>query len=384
MKKLSLSHVAIATIAILLTQSCSKDVSVIAPNSGGTVSEKLDDDGYVYTQSNAPEVNGILIYAQHPDGSLTFDGSVASGGAGTGIELGNQGALVLNEDHTMLFAVNAGDNTVSSFSVDAEGGLQLLATAATGGILPVSVTYHQPFLFVVNARSCNISGFMVGADGSMALIPNSMNPLSGDKVEPAQIGFSPDGNTLIVTEKASNKITSFKVDSAGGTTAPISVQAVGRTPFGFQFKRDNNFIVSNASGGIPTQATATSYYINNDGSINLNADGPEPNHQTASCWVALGFKNGKYAYVTNTGSNTISSYSIDNTGSFEVKEQVAATTEGEPIDVVVSGGDQKFLYVINAATHTIGGYVRNNDGTLTFLSTIGDLPASATGLVAYK
>lgn len=205
MKNFSLSNVAIAVIAILLTQSCSKDVSVITPNSGGTISEKLDDDGYVYTQSNAPEVNGILIYAQHPDGSLTFDGSVASGGAGTGLPLENQGALVLNEDHTMLFAVNAGDNTVSSFSVDAEGGLQLLATAASGGILPVSVTFHQPYLFVVNARSCNIAGFMVGADGSLALIPNSVNPLSGDKVEPAQIGFSPDGSILVVTEKRAIK-----------------------------------------------------------------------------------------------------------------------------------------------------------------------------------
>jgi len=38
---------------------------------------------------------------------------VNSGGAGYGAGLGSQGALILNETHSWLFAVNAGDNTVS-------------------------------------------------------------------------------------------------------------------------------------------------------------------------------------------------------------------------------------------------------------------------------
>ncbi len=73
--------------------------------------------GYVYSMSNTAEKNNILIFKQDADGSLTYKKAVASGGAGKGMGLGSQGALILDKNHKWMYAVNAGDNTISSFKV---------------------------------------------------------------------------------------------------------------------------------------------------------------------------------------------------------------------------------------------------------------------------
>src|SRR4051812_41386519 len=69
-------------------------------------------DSYLYTESNATALNEVLVYRQHPNGSLTLAGTYASGGNGVGIfnglGLDSQGALALNEHKHWLFAVNAG------------------------------------------------------------------------------------------------------------------------------------------------------------------------------------------------------------------------------------------------------------------------------------
>jgi len=386
MKHLNFTNVVIAGIAVSLLASCSKDQLVSNPgNSTGTsTSDKMDQDGYVYTQSNAAGGNSIYIYAQHEDGSLSLDGIIPTGGLGTDAGLGSQGSVALNESHTMLFAVNAGDNTLSSFTVDAQGALTLVSTVPSGGTVPVSVTVHNNLVYVVNSTSDNISGFQVASDGSLSAIPGSTQPLSGTGVMPAQISFNPDGLFLAVTEKATNKLTFYQLDNQGAAGAPVSINSVGRTPFGFEFRRDNSLVVSNASSGVTNESSVTAYYIdNNIFNLTITSQRPVRNFQTAACWVAIGRKLGNYAYVTNTGSNTISSY-LTGSGPLVLQEQVAATTGTAPTDIVVSG-DDKYVYEINSGSQTIGEYSRNADGSLTQFGTLStDVPIVATGLAAFK
>ncbi len=56
------------------------------------VSERGGYGHYLYTESNASDVNSILAYKIMNDGSLYAHGNTASGGAGTGKGLGSQGA----------------------------------------------------------------------------------------------------------------------------------------------------------------------------------------------------------------------------------------------------------------------------------------------------
>lgn len=95
-----------------------------------------------FAMTNAASNNQINAYTRREDGSLEFSGAFPTGGNGSGGTLDplhSQGSLTLSPDRRLLFAVNAGSGTVSSFAV---GGatLSLLDTVTTGGSLPTSVT----------------------------------------------------------------------------------------------------------------------------------------------------------------------------------------------------------------------------------------------------
>ncbi|MGD0510996.1 MAG: hypothetical protein ABSA33_04100, partial [Candidatus Micrarchaeaceae archaeon] len=70
--------------------------------------------GTVYTIDNAAS-NHVLYYSRNYDGSLTFGGSVSTGGSGTGAALASQSAVVLTSSGRFLLVVDAGSNTISVF-----------------------------------------------------------------------------------------------------------------------------------------------------------------------------------------------------------------------------------------------------------------------------
>src|SRR6187397_1822211 len=159
--------------------------------------------GAVYTLSNSPAGNAVLAYSRAADGSLSGPVSYATGGTGTGGGLGSQGAIVLSDDGKELYAVNAGNNSVSLFSVSKDG-LEWESTAPSGGTMPISVTAHGKLLYVLNAGgTANISGFSNDHD-TLTPIAGSIRAMGVGAAGPAQISFSPDGGVLVVTEKGSS------------------------------------------------------------------------------------------------------------------------------------------------------------------------------------
>ena len=102
---------------------------------------------------------------------------------------------------------------------------------------------------MLNFGTDNIHGFKVGSDGTLTDIDGSTRALSGSGVVAPQISFTPNGNWLLVTEKATNNISSFKVKADGSVDADIVTPSTGQTPFGFDFGRDDIMVVSNAAGG---------------------------------------------------------------------------------------------------------------------------------------
>jgi 6-phosphogluconolactonase len=344
----------------------------------GERADNSPNHGYVYTETNEASGNSILVYEQAPNGNLTLDATVASGGNGAGMALGSQGALALSDDKMWLFAVNAGSNSVSSFSVDG-GDLTLVATASSGGTMPVSLTVYDEYVYVVNAGSSNIQGFEFDDNGMLTALDGSNQPLSGDSVMPAEILFSNDGTALYVTEKATNMITSFALDADFIAGAPMPHPSSGMTPFGFEQTASGHLIVTNAAGGAPMASSVTSYNTTSGGGLSV-ADGPVSANQTAACWIALGLYG--YGYVTNTGSNTISTYSSTASGDLMVVHAVAAASGDHPIDIAVSATG-KFVYNINAFDQTIGVYRAKDDGTLMSRGFVSGITPFASGLVTY-
>ena len=377
-----------STADMISENGANPDEVIMTTSSAGTavltetnsVENQRSPGHYLYTETNEAGTNQIYIYQVNNDGSLSFQASVASGGAGSGAGLGSQGALTLSEDHEWLFVVNAGTNSVSSFKVHSDGTLTLAHTENSGGKIPVSLSIHGDLLYVLNFGTDNIHGFRVGSGGSLAHIDGSTKSLSGTGVVAPQIAFTPNGNWLIVTEKATNKISSFKVKFDGSVASDIATNSTGQTPFGFDFGRDDAIVVSNAAGGAAGAGSATSYRVGANG-IPHAVNGAVPNDQGAPCWVAT-TKYGRFAFVTNTGSNSISSYYIAPGGYLFLVDKATASTDNSPTDIVVAKNNYN-VYALTSKSGTIGAYHRKFFGGLERTASVSGIPVSTTGLAIY-
>jgi 6-phosphogluconolactonase (cycloisomerase 2 family) len=334
--------------------------------------------GAVYLMSNATGGNEIIVFDRDADGQLTPAGTQPTGGNGTGSGLGNQASLILTEDHRRLYAVNAGTGDVSAFKVTGISLQPIGAPVDSGGELPVSLTVHGDLLYVLNAGGTgNIAGFRVGVDGALTPIDGSARPLSAPAAGAAQITFSPDGRILVVTEKATNTISTYVVESDGTASGPNAHPSAGTTPFGFSFNDRGDLVVSEAGGG-PGGATASSYRVGGDGQLEL-ISGPVATTQTAACWIAIS-EDGGIAFTTNTGSGTISRLAIGPGGALELEEAVAGMTGpgSAPQDASFTPGG-RFLYVRNDAGN-VGAFRLEGNGALTHVGDFGPLPAGANGI----
>ena len=337
------------------------------------------DLGTVYTSTNSATANAIEAFNRAPDGSLTPAGSFATGGTGTGGGLGNQGAVILDDHGQRLFAVNAGSDSITSFRV-ARRGLRLRDLESSSGDRPISLTVHGDLLYVLNAGSDQISGFRIRGGGDLQPLAGSTRNLSGAGSDPAQVEFNPSGDLLVVTEKATNRIDTFRVGSDGRPGQLRSQPSAGQTPFGFAFDRRGNLIVSEAFGGAPKASALSSYEVSPDGGI-APISPVVLTGQTAACWVVV-TENGRFAYTTNTGSGNISSYTVDRDGSITLLDGIAADTGpgSAPTDVAVD--DSRHLFVLNSGVGTVGAYRMRGDGRLVPVDVVGGLPAGSTGLAA--
>jgi 6-phosphogluconolactonase len=239
-------------------------------------------------------------------------------------------------------------------------------------------------LYVLNEGGTpNISGFEIDEDGTLTPLAGSTQPLIGGvAADPAQIGFGHDGELLVVTEKSGNRINTYTIDDDGLPSAPIDNSSNGMTPFGFAFSNAGTLVVSEAFGGALNQSAASSYSASDDGSLSV-ISGSVPNSQTASCWVAI-TNNGKLAFVSNTGSGTISSYFINpGNGSLTLLNPTAASTgaASAPIDMALSV-NSRILFVLLAGTQQVAAFRIGGNGNLTLVDTGGGLPMGAQGIAA--
>lgn len=341
--------------------------------------------GAVYTMTNAAQGNAVLVFSRGRTGKLTAAGEFATDGLGSGTGLGNQGAVILDPANRWLFVVNPGSNDISVFAVG-ENGLSLVDRVPSNGYQPVSLTYSHNLLYVLNAGgnagdSDNITGFTVAPDGTLTAIPGSTRPLSAASTGPAQIQLNSDGDVLVVTEKATNLIDTYTVDSAGLPSGPNPQVSVGATPFGFAFGKRDQLFVSEAAGGATGQSSVSSYALAKDGILSV-ISAAIGTTETAACWVVVS-NDGRFAYTTNAGSGSVSGYRVAFDGAIRLLDRngrTGFTGKGSaPIDMALSN-DGNNLYTLNSGNATISAFRVKRKGGLERLRTLKDLPATANGL----
>jgi 6-phosphogluconolactonase len=190
------------------------------------------EPGVVYAMTNADDGNEIVVYNRAANGTLTLAGTFPTGGSGRTTEpgdaLGAQHPLILSPGHRWLFAVNAGSNEISVFKAGGVG-LTLVDVVPSGGYFPASLTIYQDWLYVLNAGGeGNITGFTLDPSGHLTPLPGSTRSLQAGGMNPpeflespAEVGFSPLGDWLVVTVKGPHEpepmhqIHLFAVDSNG-------------------------------------------------------------------------------------------------------------------------------------------------------------------------
>lgn len=347
--------------------------------------------GAVYVLTNQT-TNTVAVFRHNARGVLTSAGEFPTGGAGDPTPqppdpatdpLASQGALIMDRGNHHLYAVNAGSNQISVLQIR-KTSVDIVDVVDSGGVRPISLALHDDLLYALNEGGTpNISGFTIEDDGTLTPLPGSTRPLiGGAAADPAQIGFNHDGSVLVVTEKAGNRINAYTINDDGLPSPPIENASNGTTPFGFAFNNADTLVISEAFGGAPNQSAASSYEVAEDGTLNV-ISGSVPNSQTASCWLVIP-NNGKTAFVSNTGSGTISSYSITaRDGSLTLLNAAAADTgmSSAPIDMDLSV-NSRLLFVLLGGSQSVASFRVWKNGNLTPIDTIGGLPLGVQGIAA--
>ncbi len=435
-----LLRVALPTLAVLLIAAL--PAAALAKNGGKhhrAIRHWFDNDhaSVLYTTTNNPSGNAVIVFRRNRDGTLTQGPTVSTGGTGIAAQppftfpiVDSSGSMALARDGRLLFVVNDGDNTISALR-STGNGLRLVDRVSSGGVLPVSLTTHGHFLYAVNEMSSSISGYYFSDNGRLWSIPGSeqlISPLFPSGTAPpntggvaAQIGFSPDGSQLIVTERGlpgtSGAIDTFKVNPNGSLTLEhvLTGAGVDPNPFGFAFTNSGKLLVSNVgqvngpidypTGNLPIpQIFDPMQFVGSASSYTLSSTGTLTSISTqvasggrGACWLVLS-NDGRYAFVANTlssaksvpadigtGIDGVSRYKVAQNGTLSLLGTTNAGA-GDPTDEAVSP-DGKFLYlsvpsVSPAATSHIDVFGINGDGSLTAISVVdqGTLPGTISGL----
>lgn len=362
----------------------------------GSDDEGGDDGRAVYTMNNAASANYVIRFARADDGTLSRVDSVATGGRGSGPDpvfgtdpLTSQDAVILSDDNRFLFAVNAGSGDVTSFRVAGSGALTRVGTVNSGGAFPVSLAARGGALYVVNqAGAGSISTMNVGSDGALSPVAGSTRPLSGAAMTGAgSIRISPSGQTLVVTEKMTNRLSVYAVGAGGVPSGPTVINASGPTPFGADFDATGRYIVSIGNIGpnraaVPDGSSVASMLFPTSTTATV-LTGAAATTETAACWIQI-TPDGRYAYTTNTGSGTITGFRIGADGvltRLTADGRTGVTGTGtQPLDMAYAGG---YLYAVTPGDNGMHGFRVNDDGSLTSIGKVASgLPISVTGLAA--
>jgi 6-phosphogluconolactonase len=333
----------------------------------------------IYLQTNDAERNEAISFARGENGLLRSLGRFATGGRGSGRpHLASQSSVVVQDRHVLV--TNAGSDEVSLF-VEREDGLELLATVASGGSAPTSVAVRGELVYVLNnGGHSNVTGFRL-RDGALRPLEGSTRPLSRADADPAQVAFSPDGRTLVVTERGTDGITTFAVRDDDLLVGPVVHPSVGATPYGFDFAGDT-LVVTEAFGGAVGKAAASSYSL--DGATLRPVSGSVADTRSEVCW-AIASKDGRFVWVTNFGDGTISRYTVHADGGLELEEPIAASTNlgAKGLRDEAISGDGRFLYALDADAQSVFGWRVGDRGELEPVGTLaGGLPETVAGLAA--
>jgi 6-phosphogluconolactonase (cycloisomerase 2 family) len=324
----------------------------------------------VFVQTDNLAGNTVVVYDRADNGSLHQAGIYPTGGRGGALTgavvdfLASQGSLAYDRANSLLYAVNAGSDTITAFDVRGDR-LTRRQVIGSGGTFPVSIAAHGNVLYVLNARNGgSVQGFLRLGD-ALVRVPAWHRALGLDPAAtpefthtPGQVTFTPDGHKLIVTTKANgNAIDVFGVDRTGGLSAqPVVNTDPDQVPFAATFDAGGHLVLAEAANAVAT------FTVDPDGTLTLVER--QATGQAATCWIV---GSGANFYASNAGSATLSGYHDDGSGTLSSFGTTA--TDPGTVDATVSP-DGQFLYAQTGANGIVDEYSIAGDGSLARIGSI--------------
>ena len=251
---------------------------------------------------------------------------------------------------TNLYALNAGNDTVSAFAIGTNGTLTLIGTITPSATL-TSLVAGQGALYGLAANG--ITTFSAGSGLPAATGTTALTGVVAGAADGA-------GNLYVLT---SGGVYGFTAAS-GGTLSLQNTQALpsGLTPVSVTVVGNGLAVTGDASGGIET-----AYYPASGGTISGPSGTPILGRGTATAITAS--PGGHYVFVSNGSRADLLAYALSSSGSGSTLTLSAvlrtrltpAATLSVPVTVTMQ---PQTLYVVNQSTTTIAAYPIQSGGTL--------------------
>jgi len=248
-------------------------------------------------------------------------------------------SMAVDPSGKFAYSANEFSNSVSAFAINAStGALTVAGPDVAAGTNPFSITVDPSgkFVYVVNHTSDNVSAYTINANtGALTAMGSPVAAGSG----PVSVTVEPSGQFAYVSAFAIN-------GNSGALTAVGPPVSVGTNPFSIQPRQRHP-----AAVGTPVAAGATPTSV-----------AVEP--------------TGKFVYLTNHNSNSVSVFAIDpGTGALTAVGSPVATVTG-PVSVTVDFLG-RFAFVASDISNNVSVFAIS--GNTWALTAVGSPVASATG-----
>ena len=327
--------------------------------------------GAVFALTDDAAGNAVIAYHRAGDGTLTQAGRYLTGGKG-GVLTGSvvdhtasEGALTYDQARGLLVAVNPGSDSISVFGVSGDR-LELRQVLPSGGDFPVSVTVQGGRAYVLNALGGGSlagyrveGGYLAPLSGSSRALGLGTTSSTAFTATPGQVSFTPDGRQLLVTTKGTgNDVDVFAVGWDGRLSAKPAVNSLpGDVPFDVAFDQAGHVVLTEAG----PNAVAT-FTLSRGGKL-TQLDSAATG-QMATCWIV---RAGRYFYVSNAGSGSVSGYRTRWTGGLTALGNTA--TDAGTVDAASAAGG-RFVYVQAGKAGIVDEFAVGAGGALTPIGSV--------------
>jgi 6-phosphogluconolactonase (cycloisomerase 2 family) len=299
----------------------------------------------------------------------------AWGGAGGAQAHGNNGAVY-------ILTNQAAGNGVAAYTRANNGTLTYEGTYSTGGLGTgaglgsqgaLALSYNDKWLFAVNAGSDEITVFSSDPYGV-----TFVDKVSSGGIRPISLTSHKDV-LYVLNAGGSGNITGFNIGGDGhltpipGSTRPLSGAATN--PAQVQFNSNGRLLAVTEKG---TNSIDT-YTVNNKGI----ASGPITTASAGTTPFGFAFgKSGKLivseAFGGAPDASAASSYTVAPNGSISVVSASVLTHQTAACWLVLTD-NERYAYTTNAGSGSISGYSVGNDGSLSLLNADGRTGVTGDG-----